>query len=73
MTLALEAVFEDGVLKPLNPLNLPEHQKVQLVLETGSPAEASGRKLWHWQEAQEIEDQFAGEIAAEVNRQRREA
>jgi predicted DNA-binding antitoxin AbrB/MazE fold protein len=73
MTLALEAVFEDGVLKPLHPLNLAEHQKVQLVLETGTPPEAPGQKLWHWREAQKIEDHFGGEVAAEVHRQRREA
>ncbi len=70
MTLALEAVFEDGVLKPLHPLDLPEHQKVQLVLETGAPVEAPGQKVWHWQEAQKIEDRFDGEAAAEVCRQR---
>ena len=29
----LEAVFEQGVLRPLEPLFLPEHQRVQLTLE----------------------------------------
>ena len=29
----LEAVFEHGVLRPLEPLTLPEHQHVRLTLE----------------------------------------
>src|SRR5438034_9676732 len=31
MTLAVDAIFENGVLKPLNPLELAEHQKVHLI------------------------------------------
>ena len=31
----IEAVYEDGVLKPLSPLNLKEHEKVRLTLEEG--------------------------------------
>lgn len=29
----IEAVYEDGVLKPLDPLKLKEHEKVRLTLE----------------------------------------
>jgi predicted DNA-binding antitoxin AbrB/MazE fold protein len=29
----IEAVYEDGVLKPLYPLNLKEHERVKLTLE----------------------------------------
>ncbi len=29
----IEAVYEDGVLKPLSPLKLKEHEKVKLTLE----------------------------------------
>jgi predicted DNA-binding antitoxin AbrB/MazE fold protein len=32
MTKTLQAVFENGVLRPLEPLDLPEHQEVNLVL-----------------------------------------
>ena len=73
MTLAVDAIFENGVLKPLNPLELAEHQKVHLIVETNAtppPVPAQGR--WHWQEAQAIEDGFAGAVAEEIARQRRE-
>lgn len=72
MTLAVEAVFENGVLKPLNPLELAEHQKVHLIVETHAAAPAPAPRRWHWQEAQAIRDGFAGAVADEVARQRRE-
>jgi predicted DNA-binding antitoxin AbrB/MazE fold protein len=34
MTLQLEAVYEDGVLRPVEPLSLPEHERVTLTLAT---------------------------------------
>ncbi len=40
MTRQLEAVYEQGVLRPLEPLSLPEHQRVRLTLEE-RPAGAS--------------------------------
>jgi len=33
MSRQLEAVYEHGVLRPLEPLVLPEHQRVRLTLE----------------------------------------
>jgi predicted DNA-binding antitoxin AbrB/MazE fold protein len=33
MTQTITATFEDGVLKPVQPLNLPEHTQVRLTLE----------------------------------------
>ncbi len=30
----IEAVFENGVFRPLGPVDLPEHQRVTLVLPT---------------------------------------
>lgn len=32
MSLTVEAVYEDGVLKPAQPLLLNEHQKVQITI-----------------------------------------
>ncbi|MBI3972160.1 MAG: antitoxin family protein [Chloroflexi bacterium] len=32
MRRTLEAVYEDGVLKPLEALDLPEHQRVQVTV-----------------------------------------
>ena len=34
MTQHLRAVYEDGVFRPLEPVQLEEHQQVNLVLET---------------------------------------
>ena len=43
MTIHTEAVFEAGVLRPLTPLNLQEHQVVSLAISTESKAsDASG-------------------------------
>jgi predicted DNA-binding antitoxin AbrB/MazE fold protein len=33
MTRTVEAIFEGGVLKPISPLNIPEHKKVTLIIE----------------------------------------
>src|SRR6516162_5951444 len=32
MTLSVEAVYEDGVLKPAQPLPFPEHEKVRVTI-----------------------------------------
>jgi predicted DNA-binding antitoxin AbrB/MazE fold protein len=44
----LKAVYEDGVFRPLEPVRLPEHQEVTLVLETaGSEGGAAEEKpIW---------------------------
>jgi predicted DNA-binding antitoxin AbrB/MazE fold protein len=34
MAIAMEAVYEDGVLKPVRPLPLEEHEKVQITIES---------------------------------------
>lgn len=43
MTTAVEAIYEDGLLRPLQPLLLPEHTRVRLSLETvpDDPARAA--------------------------------
>jgi predicted DNA-binding antitoxin AbrB/MazE fold protein len=35
MTLTIEAVYENGVLKPVQPLPLQEHEKVRITVEQG--------------------------------------
>lgn len=38
MSRNIEAVYEGGVLKPLSPLKLNEHQKVRIIVEGGESA-----------------------------------
>lgn len=45
MTTVVEAVYEQGWLKPVKPLLLPEHSRVQLTL-TVEAAEDGGRQEW---------------------------
>ena len=45
MKTVVEAVHEQGCLKPLKPLLLPEHSRVQLTL-TAEAAEDGGRQEW---------------------------
>ena len=35
MTLTVEAIYENGVLKPTQPLPLKEHEKVRITVEVG--------------------------------------
>jgi len=37
MTLTVEAVYENGVLKPAQPLPLQEHEKVTITVEPKQP------------------------------------
>lgn len=34
MSILIQAIYKNGVLRPLTPLTLPEHIQVQLTLET---------------------------------------
>lgn len=34
MSVSIQAIYENGILRPLMPLTLPEHTQVQLVLKT---------------------------------------
>ena len=55
MNTTFEAVYEDGVLKPTQPLSLEEHAKVRILIvpkppEAGLAVDAVGRSygLLHW-------------------------
>src|SRR5437868_4065396 len=41
MTITIEATYEDGVLKPAEPLPLPEHAQVRVTVEQEPGARAS--------------------------------
>ena len=45
MTTVVDAVYEQGWLRPLKPLLLPEHARVQLTL-TAEPADGVERQEW---------------------------
>ena len=45
MTTVVDAVYEQGWLKPLTPLGLPEHARVQLTLTAEVAADAE-RSEW---------------------------
>jgi predicted DNA-binding antitoxin AbrB/MazE fold protein len=48
MTLTVEAVYEDGVLKPTQPLPLADHAKVRVTIhaETSPLVQAYGMMGW---------------------------
>ncbi|MEO8661754.1 MAG: antitoxin AF2212-like protein [Bryobacteraceae bacterium] len=66
----LEAVYEQGVLRPLEPLALPEHQRVRLTLEeTFAPLsrQSSGTARERTEELRWLEEQsgpYAGKWVA---------
>lgn len=72
MSVAIPAIYEDGVFRPLSKIDIPNHQKVLLTVQ---PEAAPGTRVrrWHWQEARAIDDRYDGEISGEVVRQRRES
>jgi predicted DNA-binding antitoxin AbrB/MazE fold protein len=41
MTITVEAVYEDGVLKPAGPLPFQEHEKVEIVVRTPTAIQAA--------------------------------
>lgn len=47
MTTTVEAIYEDGRLRPLEPLALPEHARVRLSFETVAVADPDlDRAAW---------------------------
>lgn len=38
MAITVEAVYQDGVLKPVQPLPLKEHEKVSITIEPRQPS-----------------------------------
>ncbi len=44
MPKTIEAIYEDGVFKPLKKIRLKEHEKVELSVLTGAESDAATRK-----------------------------
>jgi predicted DNA-binding antitoxin AbrB/MazE fold protein len=45
MTLHTDAIYEDGVLRPLMPLSLEEHQVVSIASSTDAEKSAGGSEI----------------------------
>jgi predicted DNA-binding antitoxin AbrB/MazE fold protein len=56
MTLTVEAVYEDGVLKPVQPLPLQEHARVQITVKTALSRVRQTAGLIGWTGSQEDAD-----------------
>ena len=62
MEQVLEAIYRDGVLKPLQPLHLAEEQRVIITVNALEPEEpANAMKAWR-----EVYADFSDEEIAEV-------
>ena len=40
MTKVIHAIFENGVFRPVEKINFPEHQEVKLIIQEDIPTEA---------------------------------
>lgn len=49
MSLTFEAIYEDGVLKPVEPLSLKEHDRVRVTIQLAASwvEETYGIIAWH--------------------------
>jgi predicted DNA-binding antitoxin AbrB/MazE fold protein len=56
MTLTVEAVYENGVLKPAKPLPLKEHEQVQITLKAAASRVRQAAGLMGWTGSQEDAD-----------------
>lgn len=59
----LEAVYEEGVLKPLQDPELDEHQRVVIELRPSSSEKVASNRLQAWQEVYEgLSDEDVAEV-----------
>jgi predicted DNA-binding antitoxin AbrB/MazE fold protein len=61
MAITVEAVYEDGVLKPKQPLPLADHEEVRVTIDTGASRARRTAGLMGWTGSQELADRFAVE------------
>lgn len=45
MQMVIEAIYEDGVLKPVEPLDLPEHSRVWIIVESEEKAKRRAEEI----------------------------
>ncbi len=59
MPLTVEAIYENGVLKPTGPLPLKEHEKVRVTIEPAENWVQATAGMLGWQGSHEELEQFA--------------
>jgi predicted DNA-binding antitoxin AbrB/MazE fold protein len=59
MAITVEAVYEEGVLKPVTPLALAEHEKVRVTIEPGTTWAERTAGMLQWTGDPEILRQIA--------------
>ncbi len=59
MPLTVEAVYENGVLKPSQPLPLKEHEKVRVTVQPAISRARQTAGLMGWTGDPELADRFA--------------
>jgi predicted DNA-binding antitoxin AbrB/MazE fold protein len=58
MTLTVEAVYEDGVLKPTQPLPLKEHERVQVAVQASASRARQTSGLLRWTGGRTLLERF---------------
>ncbi len=59
MTITVQAMYENGVLRPLQPLPLKENEEVQITLETGRSRVDASFGLLGWKGGAETVERIA--------------
>ena len=44
----IAAIYENGILRPLEPLNLPNHERVSVIVESGSSDDLLDQDALSW-------------------------
>ncbi len=63
MTITVEAIYENGVLRPAQPLPLREKQRIQVTIQETAPGARPGYGLVHWTGALEELDFLIDDVA----------
>ena len=61
MTLTVEAIYENGVLKPAQPLPLKEHQQVRVTIQPADSPLVRAYGIMGWTGTHEELEQILGE------------
>jgi predicted DNA-binding antitoxin AbrB/MazE fold protein len=59
MAITVEATYENGVLKPAEPLPLQEHEKVRVTIQPGDTPLLRAYGILNWTGSVEEADRFA--------------